>query len=107
MAWRTGRNGSAPSAPRERLKLASGFDQVSLLVRAVMADMGIAVLQRCLVRDDLLAGRVAAPFPAAGAHRPRHLCAPPQRRDHYALACFRKWLLDTAGADPDVAAAGG
>ena len=48
---------------RERLKLASGFDQVSLLVRAVMADMGIAVLQRCLVRDDLLAGRVAAPFP--------------------------------------------
>ena len=62
---------SAVGAPRERLKLASGFDQVSLLVRAVMADMGIAVLQRCLVRDDLLAGRVAAPFPAAGAHRPR------------------------------------
>ena len=54
---------SAVGAPRERLKLASGFDQVSLLVRAVMADMGIAVLQRCLVRDDLLAGRVAAPFP--------------------------------------------
>lgn len=100
---------SAVGAPRERLKLASGFDQVSLLVRAVMADMGIAVLQRCLVRDDLLAGRVAAPFPGLQARIARgyHLCAPPQRRDHYALACFRKWLLDTAGADPDVAAAGG
>ena len=98
---------SAVGAPR-RLKLASGFDQVSLLVRAVMADMGIAVLQRCLVRDDLLAGRVAAP-PGLQARIARgyHLCAPPQRRDHYALACFRKWLLDTAGADPDVAAAGG
>ena len=68
---------SAVGAPRERLKLASGFDQVSLLVRAVMADMGIAVLQRCLVRDDLLAGRVAAPFPGLQARIARgyHLCA--------------------------------
>ena len=71
-----------------------------------MADMGIAVLQRCLVRDDLLAGRVAAPFPAAGAHRPR-LPSLRARARALALACFRKWLLDTAGADPDVAAAGG
>ena len=93
---------------RERLKLASGFDQVSLLVRAVMADMGIAVLQRCLVRDDLLAGRVAAPFPGCRRASP---AATISARRHSgattALACFRKWLLDTAGADPDVAAAGG
>ena len=91
MAWRTGRNGSAPSAPRERLKLASGFDQVSLLVRAVMADMGIAVLQRCLVRDDLLAGRVAAPFPGASP-----AAAISARRHSGATAPARKWLLDTA-----------
>jgi DNA-binding transcriptional LysR family regulator len=99
---------AAAGVPRESVKLSSGFDQVSILVRAVMADMGIAVLQRCLVRDDLLAGRVAAPFPDLPIRIARgyHLCAPAQRRDHYALACFRLWLLETAGQDPDVRAAG-
>ena len=92
---------------RERLKLASGFDQVSLLVRAVMADMGIAVLQRC--RCAMICWPAASPRPSRLQARIARgsISAPPQRRDHYALACFRKWLLDTAGADPDVAAAGG
>jgi len=96
----------AAGVRRDKLALASGFDQVSILVRAVMADMGIAVLQRCLVQDDLQAGRVAAPFPdlRIAIARGYHLCAPPQRRDHYALACFRQWLLDTAERDPDARA---
>jgi len=66
------------------------------------------VLQRCLVRDELQAGRVAAPFPDLPIRLSRgyHLCAPTQRRDHYALASFRQWLLQTASADPDVVAAG-
>ncbi|CUI86976.1 Gcv operon activator [Achromobacter xylosoxidans] len=93
----------AAGVRRDGLKLAGGFDQVSILVRAVMADMGIAVLQRCLLQDDLQSGRVAAPFPdlRIAISRGYHLCAPPQRRDHYALACFRQWLLDTARQDPD------
>ena len=74
MAWRTAGAWFSVGA-RERLKLASGFDQVSLLVRAVMADMGIAVLQRCLVRDDLLAGRVAAPFPGCRRASPAAISA--------------------------------
>ncbi|MEN4919482.1 LysR substrate-binding domain-containing protein [Achromobacter spanius] len=99
---------TAAGVPRDTVALSNGFDQVSILIRAVMADMGIAVLQRCLVRDELLAGRVAAPFPDLPIRIARgyHLCAPAQRRDHYALACFRQWLLDTASRDPDVMAAG-
>ncbi|MOA68970.1 hypothetical protein D3C78_1968660 [compost metagenome] len=60
------------------------------------------------MRDELQAGRVAAPFPELPFRIARgyHLCAPAQRRDHYALACFRQWLLDTASQDPDVLAAG-
>ena len=98
---------AAAGVPRASVQLSNGFDQVSILVRAVMADMGIAVLQRCLVRDDLQAGRVVAPFPHLPIRIDRgyHLCAPAQRRDHYALACFRRWLLETAGQDPDVIAA--
>lgn len=102
-----GRWFEAAGVRRDNPKLANGFEQVSILVRAVMADMGIAVLQRCLVQDDLQAGRVAAPFPdlRIAIARGYHLCAPPQRRDHYALACFREWLLDTAGQDPDAGTA--
>ena len=37
---------------------------------------------------------------------PMSSSAPAQRRDHYALACFRQWLLETASLDPDVMAAG-
>ncbi|WP_258130609.1 LysR substrate-binding domain-containing protein [Achromobacter anxifer] len=98
---------AAAGVPRPAVQLSNGFDQVSILVRAVMADMGIAVLQRCLVHDDLQAGRVAAPFPDLPVRIARgyHLCSPAQRRDHYALACFRQWLLETAGQDPDVLAA--
>ena len=86
----------AAGVQRDAITLASGFEQVSILVRAVMADMGIAVLQRCLVQDDLQAGHVVSPFPdlRIAIARGYHLCAPPQRRDHYALACFRDWLLD-------------
>ena len=98
---------TAAGVPRDTVALSNGFDQVSILIRAVMADMGIAVLQRCLVRDELQAGRVAAPFPELPIRIARgyHLCAPAQRRDHYALARFREWLLDTASRDPDVVAA--
>lgn len=98
---------TAAGVPRHTVTLSQGFDQVSILIRAVMADMGIAVLQRCLVRDELQSGRVAAPFPKLPIRLRRgyHLCAPAQRRDHYALACFRQWLLQTAQADPDVVAA--
>lgn len=98
---------NAAGVPRHAVTLSKGFDQVSILIRAVMADMGVAVLQRCLVRDELQSGRVAAPFPDLPIRLSRgyHLCAPAQRRDHYALECFRQWLLDTAKADPDVIAA--
>ncbi|WP_445659143.1 LysR substrate-binding domain-containing protein [Achromobacter sp. NCFB-sbj8-Ac1-l] len=95
----------AAGVQRDAITLASSFEQVSILVRAVMADMGIAVLQRCLVQDDLQAGHVASPFPdlRVTIARGYHLCAPPQRRDHPALACFREWLLDTARQDPEAA----
>ncbi|AZG08026.1 LysR family transcriptional regulator [Pigmentiphaga sp. H8] len=85
------------AAPR----LANGFDQVSILVRAVMADMGLAVLQRCLVRDEVESARVAVPFDVP-VELPRGyvLCTPVQRRDHPALIAFRAWLLETASKEP-------
>lgn len=85
-----------PGKPR----LSTALDQVSIIVRAVMADMGIAVLQRCLVRDEIDAGRVMAPFDIpVSLDRGYVLCCPQQRKHHPALSAFRAWILDVAARE--------
>ncbi|MEN7529732.1 MULTISPECIES: LysR substrate-binding domain-containing protein [unclassified Cupriavidus] len=90
----------AAGVPDAAPTLARGFDQVSILLEAVKADMGIAVLQRCLVRDALQAGQVVAPFDLpVTLNRGYFLCAPREKRDHPALRIFREWLLELAKSD--------
>ncbi|MGO4327759.1 LysR substrate-binding domain-containing protein [Cupriavidus sp. 2TAF22] len=93
----------AAGVPSAAPALATGFDQVSILVQAVKADMGVAVLQRCLVREEIESGRVVAPFDLPiRLTRGYFLCTPRERHSYPALACFREWLLETAAQDPDV-----
>lgn len=90
----------AAGVPSAAPRLASGFDQVSILVQAVKADMGVAVLQRCLVRDEIATGAVVAPFDLPiRLQRGYFLCAPRERRDHIALSRFRAWLMEVAQED--------
>ncbi len=96
----------AAGVPDAAPRLSTGFDQVSILVQAVKADMGLAVLQRCLVRDEIASGSVAVPFDLPiRLQRGYYLCAP-RGRSHPALEHFRAWLLEIAGRDPDVLDAG-
>ena len=81
----------------QKPELQIGLDQVSIIVRAVMANMGIAVLQRCLVHDEINAGEVALPFDVpVSLERGYVLCCPKQRQDHPGLSAFRTWILDEA-----------
>jgi LysR family glycine cleavage system transcriptional activator len=81
-------------------KLTSGFDQVSILIQAVKTDMGVALLQRCLIQEELASGQLVAPFDLPiSLPKGYFLCAPAQRRGHPALAAFRDWLLEMAQAD--------
>jgi DNA-binding transcriptional LysR family regulator len=79
---------------------AADFELVGMLVQAVVAGMGVAVVQRCLIEDDLAAGRVAIPV-----HRPFQiergyfLCQPASRPASHALQDFRDWVLAQARAD--------
>lgn len=75
------------------------FDQMDSIIRAVMAGMGIALVPRCLVQDDLDRGVVAAPFTddfrvATGYY----LCYPEAKAQVPPLAAFRDWLLAQAAA---------
>lgn len=76
------------------------MDQVSIIVRAVMADMGIAVLQRCLVQEEIDSGRVMVPFdiPVSLQHG-YLLCCPSRNADQPAIDAFRQWLLTMAGQE--------
>lgn len=75
------------------------MDQVSIIVRAVMADMGVAVLQRCLVQEEIDSGRVVVPFDVPVSLQHGYLlCCPLRYEAHPALEIFRSWLLDVANA---------
>jgi len=90
----------AAGVPRAAPPLATGFDQVSILVQAVKANMGVAVLQRCLVRDEIVSGNVTAPFDLPiKLQRGYFICAPKERRNHPAFGVFRDWLLEMARKD--------
>ena len=70
---------------------------MALLVQAVAACMGVAVVQRCLVEEDLAAGRVAQALDApVNIGRGYFLCRPAARTPTAALEQFRHWILEQA-----------
>ncbi len=79
---------------------AADFELVSLLVQAVIAGMGVAVVQRCLIEEDLAAGRIVVAIPqAVQIERGYFLCRPAAREASQALLDFRRWLLEQAAMD--------
>ncbi len=80
--------------------LTTAFDQVSMLIQAVIADMGVALVQRCLVKDALQSGAVVVPFDLPiTLQRGYFLCTPQDRRPRPGFAEFRRWLLEAAQED--------
>ncbi len=76
---------------------AADFDQVALLVQAVIAGLGVAVVQRCLVESELAAGRIAIALDVpAHTGRGYHLCHAVGRPAHPRLEVLREWLLAQA-----------
>ena len=82
------------------------FDQFQTMIRAVMAGMGLALVPRCLVQDEITAGLVREPL-AGGGYRSElayWFCYPERRNQLHALDCFRRWLLECADPAPAGAA---
>ena len=78
------------------------FDQFQTMIRAVMAGMGLALVPRCLVQDEIAAGVVREPL-ADAARRGGYqsdvgywFCYPEGRMQLHALQCFRQWVLACA-----------
>ena len=70
------------------------MDQFHGLIRAVAAGMGLALVPRCLVQDDIAAGAVTAPLDDGHVDTPGYwLCYPEAKAHLPPLESFRAWLL--------------
>jgi LysR family glycine cleavage system transcriptional activator len=74
-------------------KPSADFEQVSMLVQAVVAGLGVAVVQRCLIDDELSAGRIAMPFEGKVAFTVGYmLCTRRASQSNRALQQLLQWL---------------
>ncbi|GKS96114.1 LysR substrate-binding domain-containing protein [Acidovorax sp. SUPP2825] len=82
------------------------FDQFESMIRAVSVGMGVALVPRCLVHDEIAAGVVAEPLAQGGytSALGYWFCYPEARAQLATLDRFRQWLLDLA-AGPHAARA--
>jgi LysR family glycine cleavage system transcriptional activator len=75
------------------------FTLYSMALEAAMNGLGVAIGHSRLVAEDIAAGRLVAPFglriPAPRSH---YLVCPAWSAERPAVAAFRAWLLDEAGA---------
>ncbi|WPB56918.1 LysR substrate-binding domain-containing protein [Xylophilus sp. GOD-11R] len=78
------------------------FDQFQTMIRAVTVGMGVALVPRCLVQDEISAGVVDEPL-ADGGYRSTlgyWFCYPEARARLGPLVRFRSWLLPLAEGAP-------
>lgn len=77
----------------EAIKPSADFEQVSMLVQAVVAGLGVAVVQRCLIDDELGSGRIAIPFENQVALKAGYmLCTRRASHSNRALQLLLQWL---------------
>lgn len=82
------------------IRLRSGFDLVINLVDAAKAGLGVAIVQECMVRDDLRTGKLVAPIDLrASTGRGYYLCWRRAQLAHPASDLFGQWLQEEARAD--------
>ncbi len=70
------------------------YDRFSLLIDAARSGMGMALVPRLYVQDDLDQGRLSAPWPHAGQLSERYVLVEPAAEQGPALDLFKHWLLE-------------
>jgi DNA-binding transcriptional LysR family regulator len=79
--------------PHDALRVGPSFELTSHLIQAVIAEIGVGLVPRMLVADELKDGRLISPFEPVASSRSYYLIYPERVRNHRALVAFREWLL--------------
>jgi LysR family transcriptional regulator, glycine cleavage system transcriptional activator len=73
------------------------FEHFTMVIQAAIAGIGVAVLPRFLVEDEVAAGRLAIPFDVAvRSDHAYYLVHPEEKSELPAVRAFRDWLLAEA-----------
>ena len=90
---------NAIGMPDVEIKLAHEFDYVTVLIEAVTAGMGVAIVARCLLDPVIELGKVAVPFDhQVESDRGFYFCGPKAKSDLAAVRLFREWLFEEVAA---------
>jgi LysR family glycine cleavage system transcriptional activator len=82
--------GLAPS----RARMGPRFEQFAMVAQAAVAGLGLAIVPRFLVEEELRSGALVTPFPEpVRSAESYYLVHPPEKGDLPAVAAFRDWLL--------------
>ena len=74
------------------------FDNFSMVTQAAVAGLGVAVLPKFLILDELASGRLVIPFgPTATSDNGYYLVYPERKAGLSSLQKFRTWLMDSVG----------
>ncbi|WP_341795939.1 MULTISPECIES: LysR substrate-binding domain-containing protein [unclassified Pseudomonas] len=82
-------------AKTDRLRLGPHFELTTHLIQAVSSGIGVGLVPRFLVRDELANGTLRIPFesnsPTGTAY---YLVIPPHKAAYRPMAVFRDWLIE-------------
>ncbi len=83
-----------------RINRGPGFDDSALLIQAAIAGMGVALGRSALVKADMEAGLLVAPFALRlQAGLANYLVGRPGAENLPKIKAFRDWLMDVASAE--------
>ena len=80
--------------PHDALRMGPSFELTSHLIQAVIAGIGVGLVPRMLVRDEINDGRLISPFEPVPSSRSYYFIYPARIQSHPALVAFREWLLN-------------
>lgn len=78
-----------------RMRVGPSFELTSHLIQAVLAGMGIGLVPRVLVEEEIARGELLALGDAIPSQRSYYLVYPERNETLSSLAAFREWLLNT------------
>ncbi len=82
------------------------FEQFHMVIQAAIAGLGLALLPRFLIQEELSSGRlvVAVDRPVESGEHGYYLVHPARKADLRKVVLFREWLLEQCAADGSGAA---
>ena len=95
--WPTWLQGLGVS-PQKKLRVRE-FDEANFVIEAALAGLGVALVWKTLVSEDLAAGRLVALFKEQPLTSAYHFVCLPARLNEPAIEACRQWLKEEARAD--------